>query len=198
MSEGIAEDGIKHRLLWCDYDPPEALRGPQPLPPRDLEALEHRQREERQKLCVCGCVWEKGGHGGELISQKPPAPSRRKLAAEWAEKGMGRGGRWGAWVWFSVDCSLPHPAETSWCIYAPSSQGHAATCRGTPGRFQARAEVSRRERLASLQATGWSRGSRGEKWAGWGATCQHPGVACGLEGQRDFTWHRRDYLIGLE
>ena len=23
------------------------------LPPRDLEALEHRQREERQKLCVC-------------------------------------------------------------------------------------------------------------------------------------------------
>ena len=93
MSEGIAAEGIKLRLLRCNWEPPEALRGPQPLPPRDLEALEHRQREERQKLCVRVCVWEQGEQGGELICQKPPSSRGRKLAGEWAEKGDGRRGK---------------------------------------------------------------------------------------------------------
>lgn len=95
MSEGITVEGIKLWLLQCNWEPPEALRGPQPLPPRDLEALEHRQREERQKLCVRVCVWEQGEQGGELICQKPPSPRGRKLAEkrDGQRKGMGGGGK---------------------------------------------------------------------------------------------------------
>lgn len=62
---------------------------------------------------MCVCVWEAGGQGGELINQKPPTPSRRKLAGERAEKGLGGGE-------MALECSsekipvLLLAAETSW------------------------------------------------------------------------------------
>lgn len=85
-------EGIKLRLLWCDWEPPEALRGPQPLPPRDLEALEHRQREERQKLCVCVYVCgSRENREGNSYARNPQAPEEGGWQESGQREGMGRG-----------------------------------------------------------------------------------------------------------
>lgn len=103
---------------------------PQPLPTGDPEALEHRRREERQKLRVGGGRTGRGTHKPEP-PPPPPTLSRRKLAGEWAEKGGGRRGKDVELEFGSEKIPvLLHAAETSQRVFAPSPHGHTAARRG--------------------------------------------------------------------
>ena len=87
-------------------------------------------KKGRNCVCVCVCVCVRacarvpGEQGGELISQKSPTPSRRKLA-EWAEKGDGRRGKDVELGSGSGKISaLWRAAEISWHVYRPPPRGH--------------------------------------------------------------------------
>lgn len=108
---------------------------------------------------MCVCVWEGGGQGGELINQKPPAPSRRKLAGEACREGGWEEGK------MALEDSRPFACSRNLMAHAPQ----AGPCRVGRGG----AELSTLEGLESLHAKGCSWGSRGEKWAGQRATSPH-------------------------